>query len=270
MKHRNQLKCNRSEPSCKGGQQTLKVSNGPKVLSPRIYRDTHLFTDALELCYQQYVKRDGPKAVNISEQMIAEITTQRDEKSWTSETFVKAQEEVYFIMARDVHPRFVNSKLFSNLVQCLGGFLENGSQDNVSSGVLESDERDILRATLVNNEMLTQFKRKDTLYRRFSDLCGPTADEAAKLSQVGLSPSDLKLSTRRSQRGSSMFSAASFSSIRSLRKSTISLASKQSAKSNTSSIGSLQTVKSTGDVLEKDNDNFGSLNERYRHDIGEH
>ena len=93
------------------------------------------------------------------------------------------------------------------------------------------------------------------MYRRFSDLCGPTADEAAKLSQVGLSPSDLKLSTRRSQRGSSMFSAASFSSIRSLRKSTISLASKQSAKSNTSSIGSLQSVKSTGDVLEKDEDN---------------
>ena len=64
-------------------------------------------------------------------------------------------------------------------MQCLGGFLENGSQDNVSSGVLESDERDILRASLVNNEMLTQFKRKDTLYRRFSDLRGPTADEAA-------------------------------------------------------------------------------------------
>ena len=78
--------------------------------------------DALELCYQQYVKRGGPKAVNISEQMIAEIATQRDEKTWTSETFVKAQEEVYFIMARDVHPRFVNSKIFSNLVQCLGGF----------------------------------------------------------------------------------------------------------------------------------------------------
>ena len=36
--------------------------------------------DALELCYQQYVKRGGPKAVNISEQMIAEIATQRDEK----------------------------------------------------------------------------------------------------------------------------------------------------------------------------------------------
>ena len=67
-------------------------------------------------------------------------------------------------MARDVHPRFVNSKIFSNLVQCLGGFpamMENASQDNVSSGVLESDERDRLRATLVKDETLTQFK-KDT------------------------------------------------------------------------------------------------------------
>ena len=123
-----------------------------RVLSLEFTETPAYLTDALELCYQQYVKRDGPKAVNISEQMIAEITTQRDEKSWTSETFVKAQEEVYFIMARDVHPRFVNSKLFSNLVQCLGGFpamMENGSQDNVWSGVLESDERDILRASLV-------------------------------------------------------------------------------------------------------------------------
>ena len=44
--------------------------------------------------------------------MIAEIATQRDEKSWTSETFVKAQEEVYFIMARDVHPRLQTQNYF--------------------------------------------------------------------------------------------------------------------------------------------------------------
>ena len=133
--------------------------------------------------------------------------------------------------------------------------MENASQDNVSSGVLANDECDMLRASLVKDETLTQFKRKDILYRRFSDLCGPTADEAAKLSQVGLSPSDLKLSTRRSQRGSSMFSAASFSSVRSLNSSKSSAASSRRVKSNDNfSIGSLQSVKSTGDVFEAEND----------------
>ena len=78
---------------------------------------------------------------------------------------------------------------------------------------------------------------------------------SSKLSQVGLSPSDLKLSTRRSQRGSSMFSAASFSSVRSLNSSKSSAASSRRVKSNDNfSIGSLQSVKSTGDVFEAEND----------------
>ena len=108
-------------------------------------------TDALEICYQQYVKRGGPKAVNISEQMIAEIATQRDEKSWTSETFVKAQEEVYFIMARDVHPRFVNSKLIFKFSAMLGWFSDGECDRKIMFQVvyLQSDERDRLRACLV-------------------------------------------------------------------------------------------------------------------------
>ena len=52
-----------------------------------------------------------------------------------------------------------------------------------------------------------------------------------------------------------MFSAASFSSVRSLNSSKSSAASSRRVKSNDNfSIGSLQSVKSTGDVFEAEND----------------
>ena len=75
---------------------------------------------------------------------------------------------------------------------------------NSNNGNGEETNRRSFRSSIIGDEMVNQFKRKDHLYRRFSDLNGPAADEAAKLSQVGLSPNDLKLSTRRSHRGSSM------------------------------------------------------------------